>query len=476
MSASASTPEQPPAADTEAAQGLLSPQATQLITQVWTGGQLGHATTLPTTAAQAHVVPAHQPTRAGWRARLARTPRWQISPDRLVVQRYALVPSAARARFLVPLLTRPAALASLLRYNRLRDLRTATARAGIAAASATGLIDTACDQLVVTVPSDLPAQHYEQHLLLAHLREQLRTPELAAGIGVRPIDPNSKPTLQLFTGTGKPIGYAKLGWNEATRELVRNEAHTLHNLPTDMAHVHTPQVLWAGTWQGREVTVTCALPPGISRHPNPDKPPAATTLLDFAGTPHTVALTASDYWKQLTEEVPAIHADEADLGNALSRYLMAVRDHWGDTQITVARWHGDWVPWNMGTKHDRLYVWDWEHSHAQVPLGFDLAHWWFQVAFVLRNSHLVPALAHVRSRCSTGWPELGITPEQGMLVADLYLAELARRTSRLHRGGGGWNPGLYPALLAALSAQAADQADGDPTLPNPDPDPAGDPA
>ncbi len=453
----------------------LSAPLQHLITQVFTGGTLSSTVSLPSTAVQAQIVPAHPWGPSGVLARLKRTQRADIDPQRLVAQRYALVPNTAHARFLVPLRSRAAALASLLRYNRLRDARTATARAGLAAVGLAGGMDTACDHLVITVASTLPAQHYSEHLLLSRLQVELQQPSLCAGIGVRPLDPNSKPTLQLFTDGGKPAGYAKIGWNQATRALVDNEAATLRALPASMTQLHIPTVRWSGTWQGRSVTVTSALPAGISRHPNPDKPPVAAVLLEFAGQPQRDrTLVDTDYWQELMQEVPAIHDDEPDLGNALSRYLMALRQRHGQARVAMARWHGDWVPWNMGYRHDRLYVWDWEHSHPSAPLGFDLAHWWFQVAFVLRQAYLAPALAKVRARCAAGWPELDLSPSQGTIVADLYLAELARRTSRLHRGGGGWNPGLYPALLAALSAQAADLA-CDPSGPAPaSPSTAGD--
>ncbi len=121
-------------------------------------------------------------------ARIAVTVDAEPPAGHTVVVRYAVVPSVARARFLLPL-GRPGALSGADRGGAGR------ARSGGGAARRAG-------------------------------RAELGTPVHAA-FGVRPPDPNHKPTLQLFDDRGEPRGYAKIGWNDATRALVTAEAAAL---------------------------------------------------------------------------------------------------------------------------------------------------------------------------------------------------------------------------------------------------------
>ncbi|WP_283139105.1 hypothetical protein [Rhizohabitans arisaemae] len=357
-----------------------------------------------------------------------------------VAERYSIVPNAARARFLVPLATRAAAHASLSRYNGLRPGALGLARALLGAAFRVGLAPIALrDELTVCLAEDAdPADH----LIVAHLGRVLGRPGLAAGIGVRPVDPNGKPTLQLFQPDGTPAGYAKIGWNAATRRLVAMEAEAL----TAVRGVTAPRLLYGGSRRDRQITVTEPLPPRIRAHRNPDEPPGPDVLAAIAagsGVRET-ELAASPYWQAVRREISEID-DEPRLRRALATLAVRLEGEYGGTRLRFGRWHGDLVPWNLGRHDGTLHIWDWEHSATGVPIGFDLLHWHFQVALVLRRRPLAEAVAAVHDTARTS----RVDAPPGLL-AQAYLLEIFLRTHRLQRGGGGWNTDLYPAMFDVL--------------------------
>lgn len=145
-----------------------------------------------------------------------------------VVARYAVVPSVDRARFLLPLGSSRATAAALLAYNALRPVKVRAVRAALGVAARAGVVARApFPVLSVAVPTALdPAEV----LLAERLSTELGGGRAYAACGVRPPDPNHKPTLQLFDHAGTPCGYAKIGWNDATRALVTAEAAALREV------------------------------------------------------------------------------------------------------------------------------------------------------------------------------------------------------------------------------------------------------
>jgi hypothetical protein len=373
------------------------------------------------------------------------------------VERFAVVPELRRARFLVPLRSRRAAWASTARYNALRPASVRLPRAVIGAGMRTGLVQRLpLDRLVVCVAdgTDLDAM---PHLLLgAHLRELLGQ-EVAMGIGVGDAAPNRKPTLQLFTLDGQGLGYAKLGWNELTRHLVANEVRALRVLADHPLHrLGVPRLIASGRWTGLELAVTAPLPAGVHRHRPPGRVPPLEVTREIAGIHGTrdLPLAASPYWFRTRRLVAEAGAGDDRLGAALKRYQGYLEQRHGATVLTFGSWHGDWVPWNLAWQGGRLFAWDWEHSGEAAPLGFDLLHWHFQLAFVLERRSPSQGMA----RClRQGVPELvklGVAEPAARLAAAIYLLELALRHSRMHAMGGGWNPRLYPEILGVLRSWA----------------------
>jgi hypothetical protein len=383
-----------------------------------------------------------------------------VPPGFRPVEQFAVVPDLRRARFLIPLRSRRAAWASIARYNALRPVRVRLARALIGAGMRAGLAQRLLhDRLLVCVADDAEPAALPRLLLGAHLRDLLGGQEVAMAIGIGDAAPNRKPTLQLFAPDGRAVGYAKLGWNELTRHLVRNEARALRVCADHrLRRLGVPRLLATSRWNSLELALTAPLPTRVRRHrPAGRIPPLEVTreIAELHGV-RTLPLLASPYWARVRRLVAEqLVAADPPLGAALERYQGLLERRCASTALAFGSWHGDWVPWNLAWQGARLFAWDWEHSGEQAPLGFDLLHWHFQVAFIGERRSLSDGIA----RClRDGVPQLvklGVAEPAARDSHAIYLLELVLRAARMNAMGAGWNPRLYPEILDVLAAQAA---------------------
>ncbi|MEV8508193.1 hypothetical protein AB0368_25720 [Actinoplanes sp. NPDC051475] len=361
-----------------------------------------------------------------------------VGDDPSATVRYAVIPSLAGARFLLPLASRRVTAASLLAYNALRPPKVRAGRAAVGMLARFGLLGLT-KAPILSVHAREPRE-----LLAAFLAERLGVDRLHAAIGIRPPDPHHKPTLQLFDDRGRPRGYAKIGWNDGTRAMVRAEAATLADLPASGGFPPAPRLVLHTQWHGREIAIIEPMPRTVRRIRRPDRPRLEAMLaVARRGGPATPPRPVTELltaWRQrATGADPRIHAfiDALDTGQELE---------FGD-------WHGDWVPWNMARHRGRLLVWDWENRAAGVPVGFDLAHQAFQTALSTHRRPAAECAVAVDEALREHGPALGLDAAGQRFVADAYLVELWLRTYELSGGGAGWNPKLHPALLDVLATR-----------------------
>lgn len=388
--------------------------------------------------------------------------RTSLTPGWTTVSTYAVVPSSANPRFLIPLGDHRAGAASLLAYNALRPIKVRLARAGLGWATRLGALSFApLAHLTVSIAADVTATEV---VLTEHLAHALGVPVVYAACGVRPVDANYKPTLQLFDGDGRAVGFAKVGWNAATRELVRTEAHALRESPQSVpGHPLVPGLKLALEWGDRVITVVEPLPDKVHGIPS-DEPPRISEMLAVArrgrnqGTARRVSESA--FVSRLTQAATDPYVCSA-VGDRLAHIVDQFVERHRSTKVEFAAWHGDWVPWNLGTYQGRLVAWDWEHSSDDMPIGSDLVHDAFQRALLLNGRPASEAVLVARDHIATSRHELGITPAQCDAVLIGYLVEMWLRTSRLASGGGGWNSALHPHLLDSIERLLATEPASD---------------
>jgi hypothetical protein len=107
-----------------------------------------------------------------------------------------------------------------------------------------------------------------------------------------------------------------------------------------------------------------------------------------------------------------------------------------------ARWHGDWVPWNLARSRRGLVAWDWEYSEPGAPVGLDEVHGAYQQARFQHHRPVADAVTAARRTAADPW------------VADAQLVALATRHALLHQLAG--EPvGDHHEVMAEAQARAS---------------------
>ncbi len=333
-----------------------------------------------------------------------------------------LVGPRGRARFLLPLATPQATRAACLAYVGLRDRRTIAQRMIVAGAFATGSGKAiAPERLAVDRGPDS---------LLTHLAALLGRPELpmVVAMGLGNVDTVWKPTLQLFEPDGTPAAFVKVGRGPVAAALVQREAEALtawqeHPDP----RLVVPDLLAADTWQGQPFVAVAPLPADVRRLPAAVSAwPAGTLDAPVADGP----LDQSPWWAAQRAKAAGGTERHVDLLDRVDRRHRDLDHAW-------ARWHGDWVPWNLARCSRGLVAWDWEYSEPAAPVGLDDVHGRYQQHRVVQRRSVADALS--QAAAPSRW------------LADAHVAMLVARDAEL-----GTLAGVEPDHRAEL----LDAADG----------------
>jgi hypothetical protein len=359
-----------------------------------------------------------------------------------------LIPGVRRPPLLVPAIPRMAA-AAVRHYSGSRSTLTRLAARVMSLGLASGFgasVRRGRVRLDASAGSDT---------IEAYLREAV-SPDVHVSMYLGPARANRKPVLELLTPAGEPLGFAKVGVNPLTLELVRAEHASLDLLGrAGMRGITIPRVLHYGEWRGLNILVVSALPVW-HRHRSITSARLAAAMSELAGIAglHHEPLAGGAYLRQLRCHLAAAEegAERAALANALGTLARAK----GDTALTYGSWHGDWAPWNMANTAQGLLVWDWERFAVGVPLGFDALHHWLQAEVGPRHRDPLGAATSCPERAVGLLAPFGVAAPQARLTAVLYLADLATRylVDRQAKAGarrgapGTW---LIPAIDAAVA-------------------------
>jgi hypothetical protein len=338
------------------------------------------------------------------------------------LERYVVVPSASRPRMLLP--NEPALAAAGLRsFNALRRPSARTGRSAISALVRTGAASFAFrDRLTVRGAggTEIPSRTFAR---------ALGVDIVALAVNVRRPSPFRKPVAQLLSSEGRPVGFAKIGWNEVTRRGLGREAEALGALSEGRRRILAPTLRHRGPWRAHEVLITDPLPSDVRRFGA--GPPPADVTRDVAELRPPVAATLanSDAWAAVRARAEAAAEVSGRLGlsRVLPVFLDGVERRHGKTELRFGFWHGDWSPWNLGHAGDRVVAWDWEYAGAGVPVGMDLPHFHFQVAFVGERRRPSEGFDRARVRSAAALRELGLSPGAIEATCALHVAELTLR-------------------------------------------------
>lgn len=329
----------------------------------------------------------------------------------------------AAGEFLVPSAGRRAAVRPLLDYRRLRPWRPRLGRlaaAGIVGAGLGGLLGA---RRVGVAGAD-------EALLLDHLAEVLGTPGLLFAGTARPCRDFVTPVLQLLRGDGRTVGFAKLGWDEVTDEMIRNEHDALARIArSGVRGLEVPGVLWCGDWNGHAVLVTAPMPLGVARLRSdgdvPIGPLRAVATVD--GPLVRSSIADSEYWARARTTA----ADAVATGDdAIAERLAVIEADFGGIELEYGRWHGDWVPWNLATVRGALHAWDWAYSASPVPFGFDALHFTYLPRQVLGGMTPDAASAAATPEAEVALRALDVPADRWAAIRALHRLEIDLREAR----------------------------------------------
>jgi hypothetical protein len=445
----------------------------------------------------------------GWR-------RARASDSGLVV-----LPSARRPKLIVPA-GRRAGAAAVRRYGEPGSVRARLATRALGVMLASGLGPVLGDRLVVRDPgggsaggggagggsgsagrgggagaggagSDSSAETVES--VLSGLLD--RPVRISMHLGAPRA--NRKPVLQLLTSAGETVGFAKIGVNPLTIDLIRAERAALTRLQAvQLDGMRHPRVLADSSWNGLDILILSPLPVWERRRrlTARELTTAMAELARAVGV-SSAALAASEYWGQLTDRLDRLRVQgrpaatsaareqfppglTAPGENGTSRESGGLDEHGllpeliarlgevaGAERLTFGCWHGDLTPWNLASTQSGLLVWDWERFSVGVPVGFDALHYWLQSRVV----HSRTDAAAVAVECVAAAPSLlapfDVKPRAARLTALAYLADLSVRYLADRQAEAGARLGdprtwLMPAMESGLRGLTGADAEAGP--------------
>ncbi len=369
-----------------------------------------------------------------------------------------VLPGLRNPRLVVPTGRRPAA-AAVRRYGEPASVRSALTARMLSATLASGIGPRLIrGRVTVRVPPG--AETIESRLSSVLGQSVVVSVHLGAARA------NRKPVLQLLTAAGETIGFAKVGVNPLTTDLVRGEHQALSRLhAAGFRQLRAPRVLGYDSWNGLEILVLSALPVWQKRLPLPPGrlDLAMAEVMRLAGITES-PLAASEYWSLLAARLEA--AGDGQEQAALAAALGALAGVAGAATLGFGCWHGDWTPWNMACTAGGLLVWDWERFTCPAPVGYDALHYWLQARVTGNRRDPAQAATECVRRAPALLDPFGVPAPQARLTALLYLADLSVRyvADRQEQAGarlGAPRRWLLPALAAGISELSGSPARGD---------------
>jgi hypothetical protein len=285
--------------------------------------------------------------------------------------------------------------------------------------------------------------------------------QLFAAAGIRTSD-NRKTMLHLVDRSGSPAGYAKVGWNEPTDELVATEADTLREVGGRTGPMRAPALLARIDYHGHPVAVAEPLPLDVRGAMSGLPLPTAQELAALTPVVRRAPVGQTAQFRTLRDRL--LRAAEAPHVTDLARRALdSATELAGDTGAVpvTARWHGDLAPWNCARDGTgQLWAWDWENAERDATAGLDAMHWTFSVqrlhATDVNRMSLTASLAAAEPYLTA----LGLAPHDRPRVAALYAIVVVERACSLARHAGVWSDAfIAPDGLHRLLDQAEAELD-----------------
>ena len=362
---------------------------------------------------------------------------------------WMVLPSAASPTLLVPTRGRVAAKA-LLQFNDSMTQGARLAKAGVGVAIQGRLARFFFRDRLSIFTGDSDSG---RDLIESELPKLLGVPRVEVAISIgRSLRPNIKPVIRIMAPDGRVLAFAKLAWNSLTSSLVENEVMTLAKLEGRVIRsFRVPRVLHHGEWNGYPLALFSPLSHGLLRRWPVNALPPSTVLREVAGLEGQSRgpLIGGPYWREVSERARAAACymeDGARLEAAISKLEARV----STIEVIHCMSHGDFAPWNMMHAPRAINVWDWERASETRPLGADILHFTFEVAYHKEGRDPLAAIDVALERSRDVLGDLGVSRLTGEAIRDVYVLDRLTRLLEGRRAGVSVDDRLLGSLAHSL--------------------------
>ena len=211
----------------------------------------------------------------------------------------------------------------------------------------------------------------------------------------------------VMSSEGEPLSFIKIGETELARERVIKEAEILKKIEKiNFGEVHIPQCLYSGKLGNSHVLIQ-TIPPFKGKKGIVQLDDKYTNILRILAdkTAKMVPFHSSSFVKSLKESILNYSLSYREL--LKKAYETLLKDS-GDRKISMGLAHGDFAPWNMLWNDKEVFIYDWESSCEQAPVGIDLIHFLFQVGFLLKNLRGDKLLSYINKKSEEPYKKLSL--------------------------------------------------------------------
>lgn len=207
--------------------------------------------------------------------------------------------------------------------------------------------------------------------------------ELAISLGTPSL--HRKPVIQILANDGEILGFAKVGWNETTKNLVECEARAVEQVSRSAKNLLVPQVLFHGSYKEYMLCVQSTQTGKSQSLPRQLTSLVVEAVIELADINRcNRPLCESAFWNDLGQRVEQV--EDSDSRQRLRDGMQTLLSVMGEQKIPFHVSHGDLVPWNAFQVGDQIYLFDWEYASFDRPAGYDLCHFLVQVSSLVRKA------------------------------------------------------------------------------------------
>ena len=210
------------------------------------------------------------------------------------------------------------------------------------------------------------------------LRDVFGERDLHISISLGTPGPHRKPVLQVATSGGEILGYAKVGWNEITKELVINDAVMNEKIRRmNFKDLYVPQIIHFSKSDGCTILITSPIKElHTTKWDNNVKNKFIKIMALIADkTRHEVIFRDTQFWEEINERFINLSGYLPEYQyRTIANSLNVIEIRLGKLELPWVLRLGDTTRWNMGLdrRSGSLILIDLEYAKEEWLVGWDL--------------------------------------------------------------------------------------------------------